>query len=104
KTSPSQLPHDTTSGRPAWTTPLFAFLAAVVLLVVATQLLGRGNEKDLASFSQANATVGSLIPLLVAAVVAWLVPQGHGWRTRAPLAFIAGLFALFIANMWPSAA
>jgi NADH-quinone oxidoreductase subunit M len=104
KISASQIPHYETPGRPAWTTPLFAFLGVVVLLVVATQLLGRGNDKDLASFSQANATVGSLIPLLVAAVVAWLVPQGHGWRTRAPLAFIAGVFALFIARMWPSTA
>src|SRR5262249_36518348 len=44
-----------------------------------------------------------LVPLLVAGAVAWLTPQKHGWRVRAPLAVIAALFALFVARMWPSA-
>lgn len=102
KTSPSPLPDDA-QGRPAWTTSLFVFLGLIVLLVVTSQLFGRGNEKDIASFSQANATIGSVLPLVIAAGVAWLVPQGYDWRVRAPLAFITGLFGIFISHMWPGA-
>jgi NADH-quinone oxidoreductase subunit M len=91
------------SGRPAWTTPLFVLLALVILAVAATQLLGHGGEsKDVAAFSATNAAFGSIVPILVSAVVAWLVPQGQTWRVRLPIALMAGLFALFIANLWPS--
>jgi NADH-quinone oxidoreductase subunit M len=103
KTSTPVLPEGNRSG-PAWTTPFFVFLGLVILAVVATQLLGRGSEKDLASFSTTNAMVGSILPVLVAAVVAWLVPQGHTWRVRLPIALIAGLFAIFVVKMWPSVA
>ncbi len=93
------------SGRPAWTTPFFVFLGLVIVAVLATQLLGRGNEaKELSSFSATNAAVGSFLPLLVAAVVGWIVPQQHGWRVRAPLAFMSMLFAIFVRAMWPSVA
>ncbi len=101
KTSHKQ--YETEPGQPSWATPFFVFLAAVVLLVVGSQLLGR-DAKDFASFSQANATIGSILPALVAAVVAWLVPRGYNWRVRLPLAVISGLFAIFIARMWPTAA
>jgi NADH-quinone oxidoreductase subunit M len=90
-------------GRPAWTTPLFFFLGLVILLVVATQLLGRGVEKDLGSFSATNAAIGSILPLLVTVVVGWLVPQNQGWRVRIPIALIAGLFAIFVTQLWPTA-
>lgn len=92
-------------GRPAWVGGLFAFLVAVILMVVATQLLGRGAEsKEVTGFSASNALVGSLLPALLAGAVAVAVPRGHGWNVRLPLALIAGLFALFIARMWPSIA
>jgi NADH-quinone oxidoreductase subunit M len=103
KTSTPVLPPST-PGRPAWTTPLFVLLALVIFAVVATQVLGRGAEKDLASFSTTNATIGAALPILVSAVVAWLIPQGHSWRVRLPLALIAGLFTIFVSNLWPSAA
>jgi NADH-quinone oxidoreductase subunit M len=105
KTSTSSL-ESTEAARPApaWTTPLFVFLGVVIFTVAATQLLGHSAEKDLASFSGANAAVGAFLPMLVSGVVAWLVPQGHGWRVRLPLAIIAALFALFVANLWPTIA
>jgi NADH-quinone oxidoreductase subunit M len=90
-------------GGPAWTTPLFVLLGLVIFVVLATQLFGRASDKDLASFSTANATIGAALPVLVAATVAWLIPQGYGVRVRLPLAAIAGLFAIFVAQMWPSA-
>ncbi|HVH46029.1 MAG TPA: NADH-quinone oxidoreductase subunit M, partial [Labilithrix sp.] len=97
------LPPTPDDGRPSWTTPLFVLLGVIILAVAATQLLGRASEKDVLSFSSANAAIGSIVPVLVAAVVAWLIPQGHGVRVRIPLAVMAGLFAIFIARMWPSA-
>lgn len=103
KTSQSHLSHDGAPDRPTWTTPLFVFLGLLVLVIAGSQLFGRGNDKDIASFSQANAMVGSALPLVIAAVVAWLVPQGYSWRVRAPLAVIAALFGLFVARVWPSA-
>ena len=66
KTSPT-LAHGspTGQGRPTWTTPLFVLLGLVILAVVATQLLGRASDKDVASFSSANAAIGSVLPVLV---------------------------------------
>lgn len=106
KTSPTPATPNEPKGAvaPAWVTPTFFILALVILVVALTQLLGRGVEKDMASFSAANAMVGSLVPLAAAAAVAALVPRGHGWRVRLPLALIAALFALFVARLWPSAA
>lgn len=100
KTSPT--PISSPPGRPAWVGPTFFTLALVIVVVGLTQLLGRGNEKDVASFSAANAMLGSIIPLAVAGAVGALVPKGQGWRVRFPLAVIAALFALFIMRMWPS--
>lgn len=92
-------------GRPGWVTPTFLLLGLVVLVVALAQLLGRGTSStDPASFSAGAAAVGSIVPLLLAAAVAALVPRGHGWRVRLPLAVIAGLFALFVARLWPAAA
>lgn len=92
-------------GRPGWVTPTFLLLGLVVLVVALAQLLGRGAAStDPASFSAGAAAVGSIVPLLLAAAVAALVPRGHGWRVRLPLAVIAGLFALFVARLWPAAA
>ena len=105
KTSPT-LTHGSSTGRsrPAWTTPLFVLLGLVILAVVATQLLGRASDKDVASFSGANAMIGSALPVLVAAIVAWLVPQGQPVRVRIPIAVMAGLFVIFVTNMWPTVA
>ncbi len=112
KTSPSEhLP--TTPGRPAWIAPLFTLLVIVIAAVAATQLFGRANDaKEVSDFSSANAMIGSVLPVLAAVVVAWLVPAragrpsdgpvgGHGWRVRLPLALMAALFAIFISRMWP---
>ncbi len=105
KTSPT-LAHGSPNGqgRPAWTTPLFVLLGVIILAVVATQLLGRASDKDMASFSGANATIGSALPVLVAAVIAWLIPQGQPVRVRIPIAVMAGLFAIFVSRMWPTLA
>jgi len=89
-------------GRPAWVAPIFFALALVIAVVGLTQLLGRSNAKDVASFSAANAMLGSLVPLVVAGAVGAMVPKGQGWRVRFPLAVIASLFALFVMRMWPS--
>ena len=105
KTSPT-LTHGSPTGqnRPAWTTPLFVVLGLLILAVVATQLLGRASDKDVASFRSANAMVGSALPVLVSAIVAWLIPQGQPARVRLPIALMAGLFVIFITSMWPSVA
>lgn len=102
KTSPTPISSPPT--RPAWVPPTFFVLALTIVVVGLTQLLGRGSEKDVASFSAANAMLGAAIPLAVAAAVGALVPRGQGWRVRFPLAVIAALFALFIMRMWPSGA
>ena len=92
-------------GRPGWVTPTFLLLGLVVVVVALAQLLGRGAAStDPASFSAGAAAVGSIVPIVLAAAVAALVPRGHGWRVRLPLAVIAGLFALFVARLWPAAA
>jgi NADH-quinone oxidoreductase subunit M len=101
KTS-SSAPLSSPPGRPAWIAPTFFTLALVIAVIGLTQLLGRGNDKDVASFSAANAMLGSIIPLAVAGAVGALIPKGQGWRVRFPLAVIAALFALFIMRMWPS--
>ena len=100
--SPQSSPQSSPPGRPAWVAPTFFFLALVIVVVALTQLLGRGNEKDAASFSAANAAIGAILPLAAAAVVGALMPRNHGWRVRFPLAVMAALFALFIIRMWPS--
>ena len=98
-----QLPGGS-GGRPSWVVPTFVVLALVIVAVLATQVFGRGaSTAPVTAFSGANALVGSIVPLLVAAVVAALVPRGHNWRVRLPLAVMAGLFVLFIARMWPDA-
>ena len=102
KTSTPTLPASP-AGRPSWTIPLFTLLGLLIVAVVATQIFGRTSEKDVASFSGANATLGSMLPLAVTAVVAWLIPQGHGWNVRLPLAVISGVFALFVSRLWPTA-
>jgi NADH-quinone oxidoreductase subunit M len=47
---------------------------------------------------------GGTIPIMVAAVVAALVPQERGWSVRAPLGLMAGLLTLFVVHYWPEAA
>jgi NADH-quinone oxidoreductase subunit M len=43
-------------------------------------------------------------PVVVAAIVAALVPKKHGWNVRVPIAVTAGLLALFVVRTWPGAA
>ncbi len=47
---------------------------------------------------------GSAVPVVLAAIVAALVPKAHGWNVRGPIAIMAGLLALFCVRMWPGAA
>jgi NADH-quinone oxidoreductase subunit M len=42
------------------------------------------------------------VPVLVAAIVAALVPRRHGWGVRGPLALMAGVLALFVVRFWPA--
>ncbi|HEY2513887.1 MAG TPA: NADH-quinone oxidoreductase subunit M [Polyangiaceae bacterium] len=46
--------------------------------------------------------VDASAPVIVAAIVAALVPRQHGWNVRLPLAVISGLIALFVVRAWPS--
>lgn len=87
--------------RPNWVGPTFFFLGLVVVVFALTQLLGRGSANDLSSFSSANAMLGAVVPMAVAAVVAALIPRHHGVRVRLPLAIIAALFVLFVTSLWP---
>jgi NADH-quinone oxidoreductase subunit M len=104
KTSRTPVPsNQTPSGLPGWVPPTFFALGLVVVVVALTQFLGASSPKDSASFSATNAAIGSLVPLLAAAVVGSLVPRGQGWRVRFPLAVMSALFALFVVRMWPSA-
>ncbi len=45
--------------------------------------------------------VPGLVPLAIAGGVAATVPRKHDWTTRAVLAAMAALFALFVTRMWP---
>jgi NADH-quinone oxidoreductase subunit M len=94
---------NTNAGRPAWIVPVFAILAVVIAAVGLTQYFGHGG-KDAASFSETNASIGSVLPFLASVVVAWAIPRSHGWRVRLPLAIIAGIFCLFVLRLWPTAA
>jgi NADH-quinone oxidoreductase subunit M len=96
-------------GRPAWVGPLFTGLVALIGIIVLAQVLGhQGDVKDIKAVGQWSATaalLGSLVPMLLAATIAWVIPEKkYGWRTRLPLAVIAALFAVFISRMWPSLA
>jgi NADH-quinone oxidoreductase subunit M len=84
--------------------PTFIVLGLVIAVVALTQLFGHAPKADAASFSASNAAVGAAIPMLFAAVVAALVPRGHGWRVRLPLAILTALFVLFVTRMWPTEA
>ncbi len=64
-------------------TQLGGVIAAAVAIAVA------------ARFSDAAA------PVVGAALIAALVPKGHGWNVRGPIAAMAGLLALFVVRMWP---
>ena len=102
KTSPQ--PVSSPPGRPAWIAPTFFALALLIVVVALTQLLGASSDKDRASFSAANAALGAIVPVLIAAVVGALIPRGQGWNVRFPLAVISALFAIFMMRMWPSSA
>jgi NADH-quinone oxidoreductase subunit M len=91
------------AARPSWVVPTFVVLLGIVALVAVTQVVGHAG-KDVQGFSASNAAIGSVVPLAIAAAVAALVPRGQGWRVRLPIALITGLFVIFIARMWPSAA
>jgi NADH-quinone oxidoreductase subunit M len=86
---------------PAWVVPLFLALGALIVIVLSTQLLGATGKEPI-SFSPANATIGAALPFLLAATIAAFVPRGHGWQVRLPIALVTGLFALFVARMWPA--
>ncbi len=45
--------------------------------------------------------VDGVAPVLLAALVAALVPRRHGWNVRAPIAVMAGLLGLFVVRAWP---
>jgi NADH-quinone oxidoreductase subunit M len=45
-----------------------------------------------------------LVPVVVAAGVAAIIPKDRSWAVRGPLAAIAGLLVLFVVRMWPEAA
>ena len=95
-------------GRPAWVGPLFTTLVVLIGIVVLAQVLGhQGDIKDVKAIGQFSATaalLGSLVPMLAAGTVAWLIPQKHDWRTRLPLAVIAAVFAIFVTRLWPTLA
>ena len=86
--------------RPTWIGPLFTILVLLIVAVVGLQLLGGG----LKGWSPFVATVGAVLPLAAAFVVGWLVPQGHTWHVRLPIALVCALFAFFLARVWPDAA
>lgn len=104
KTSSPVAPTTPSNGQPAWVTPTFVTLGAVIAVFVLSQVLGRSSDANIGSFSAANAALGSIVPVAVAAAVAALVPKGYGIGVRLPLAIIAGLFAVFVATTWPGAA
>jgi NADH-quinone oxidoreductase subunit M len=101
KISPS--PASGTPGRPAWIGPTFFILALIIVVVTLTQVLGVADKGRATSFSSANAAIGAILPLIIAGSIGALVPRGHGWRVRFPLAVMGALFALFIMRMWPTA-
>ena len=99
-------PVSSPPGRPAWIVPTFFVLALIIVVVALTQLLG-GSGKEAASYSATNAALGGIVPLVIAAAVAALIPRASGisaWRVRFPLAVIAALFVIFVMKMWPSTA
>ena len=90
-------------GRPRWLVPLvvaLALLAGVGLILQATHKLEDALDAA-GDFSQRLlGLTGAVAPFFVPFIVGWLVPKEKGWRTRLPLAFMAGLAALFVSRMW----
>lgn len=85
---------DTQSASPRGLVPLVTLLALVAgagVILSATETL-----------DPVLRLIGVVAPLLVPAAVAYLVPSERGWRTRLPLAVMAGLVALFLSRMWVS--
>src|SRR5438046_2851597 len=107
--APVQDEEPSIPGRPNWVGPLFTALVVLIGVIVMAQVFGhQGDVKDLKAigqFSNTAALLGSLVPVLAAATVAWIIPEKkHTWHTRLPLAVIAAVFAVFIARMWPTLA
>ena len=47
--------------------------------------------------------IGAVAPFAVAGAVGYLVPSERGYKTRLPLALLAGLVVLFLTRLWVSA-
>jgi NADH-quinone oxidoreductase subunit M len=69
---------------------------------------GAPQLAGIALVAVATAAAGFLfdhaIPVVLAALVAALVPREHGWGVRGAIAATAGLLALFLVRMWPAVA
>jgi NADH-quinone oxidoreductase subunit M len=91
---------DTPSPAPGTNRPSYSVLVVgAMLLVIASasyivvpELLG----KVLGRF-------GSLLPVLVPALVVGAMPKGRSWGVRIALGLIAAALALFVSKMWPGA-
>jgi NADH-quinone oxidoreductase subunit M len=76
----------------AWVTPTITLLVLFIFAALILFVMKRGD------------VIGIAAPLVVPGIVAALIPQKHGWKTRITLAIMAGLSVLFITRMMPSVA
>jgi NADH-quinone oxidoreductase subunit M len=76
----------------AWITPTITLLVLFVFASIVLFIMKRGD------------VIGIAAPLVVPGIVAALIPQKHGWKTRITLAIMAGLAVLFVTRMMPSTA
>jgi len=81
---------------------LMALVILAILLGGATLILSATGKLDDAveGVGDILGAVGSIAPVLIAAVVAYLVPSKGRANLRVPLALIAAVIALFLSRLW----
>jgi len=87
--------HDAGETRPRWLFPLGAAVVVVASLVILLRSLGDAKAAD-----DFLAAIGSTVPYLLPALVAWAIPDEKHKALRLPLAVMAALIAFFVARLW----
>ena len=80
---------------PRWVVPALVVLGVLDVIFGGLRLFGAGEGTI--ALSRA---LGWFVPFAVAGSVAALVPTEGGWRTRLPLAIMAGLAVLMVSSLW----
>ncbi len=85
---------------PSSSSPYSVLVVGAMLLVIASASYVVVPE----TLAKVLGALGSLLPVLIPAVVVGAAPRGHSRGVRLTMGLIAGLLALFVQRMWPGAA